>query len=214
MSDPKPQFKPQIIDVAILVDAPRIIYHYGSNKAKDNLKFSDYTQLGTKGMGVGYVYMATTWWDAQGEGGSELDVFGTKGNTIRWRMQTLSMGGRADGSLDATAPVAYQAFIRGFVISQGETCITAPVQKTETVDSWGGDEDGKVIRKKVVDVYWEAEVVQPGAVIYHTPFNIFCNCPGCSDNGDGGDDNGTGGGGGGGNGCGGYQHDPWITAQQ
>lgn len=214
MSD-KPRFEPSIIDVDILVDAPRVMYHYGPNKARDSTRFSDYVQIGPTGKGVGYVYMATTWWDAKGEGGSELDVFGTRGNRIRWRMQTLSMGGRADGMwADMQAPVAYQAFIRGFVINSGSDYITTPQRKVETVNSWGFDETGKVIRKQIVDVYWECEVLQSGgSVVYHTPFNIFCDSPKCSDNGDGGDDNGDGGGGGGGDGCGGYQHDPWITTQ-
>lgn len=202
-----PNFKPQVIDVAILVDAPRILHDYGKNNADasaNSSNFSNYVQLGPNGEGVGYVYMVTTWWDAQGEGGSELSVFGAVGNKIRWRMQTLSMGGEAYGSVEKDQPpAAHQAFIRGFVFNRGGDCITAPVQKIETVDGWGLDATGKRIPKQIVDVYWEATVQKPGGtVIYHAPFNIVCN--GCCDDGGGG------GGGGGGSNCGGYQHDPFI----
>ncbi|HTI17180.1 MAG TPA: AidA/PixA family protein [Trinickia sp.] len=204
MSD---RFKPSIIDVAIMVDAPRIMFDYGPNKAQDRKTFSDFFNLGK---GVGYVYMAATWWDSQNEGDSELDVFGVKGNTIRWRMQTLSMGGRADASLDsAAAPVAFQAVIRGFVFqgTQWSEFITKPTRKVETVKTWGFDADGNVVRQNITDVYWESQVITPGPVTYHTPFNIFCDSPNCSDGSDGSDDSG----GGGGNGCGGYQHDPYIN---
>lgn len=214
MSD-LPEFKPKIIDVVVLVDAPRILYHYGPNKAADNVTFKDYQQIGPKGEGVGYIYMATTWFDAQGEGGSELKIFGVPGNKIRWRARTLSMGGLADASISADdVPVAFQVFIRGFVINSGQQYITPPTQKVEVVDSWGFDATGKRVRQQLVDVYWESEVVaaapRDGEVVYHMPFNILCTHSNCNDNNDGGDDGGDGGGGGGGNGCGGYTHDPFI----
>lgn len=220
------RFMPNIVDVAVMVDAPRIIYHYGTNKAKDHEKFSDYIQLGPNGMGVGYVYMVSTWWDSKGEGGSEFHVFGKPGNRIRWRIQTLSMGGIADGvpadahmapanvqsGPDVEAGVAYSAFIRGFVLNEGAGNITPPKQVIESVNGWQIDAaSGKIVRTKVTDVYWEAKVLQEGPVIYHMPFSIFCNCDKCSDGDDGGDDGGNGGGGGGGDGCGGYQHDPFIN---
>jgi len=212
-------FKPSIIDVVVLVDAPRILYHYGPNKAKDDVKFSDYQQLGQNGEGVGYVYMATTWWDARGEGGSELNVFGKVGNKIHWRMRTLSMGGQADGMSapgKPAKPVAYQVAIKQFVINNGAEYISTPVKKTDTIDSWNFDQNGNLVRQKINDVYWESEVTKAAApgdeVVYHMPFHILCSD--CSDNGDGGGDNGSGGGGGGGNNCGGYTHDPIIHTTQ
>lgn len=219
MSEQRAIFRPSIIDVVVLVDAPRILYHYGPNKAKDDVTFSDYQQLGPNGEGVGYVYMVTTWWDAKGEGGSELSVFGKVGNKIHWRMRTLSMGGQADGLSAAGKPVAYQAAIRQFVINHGAEYISTPVKKTDTIDSWNFDPNGNLVHQKVNDVYWEAEVLKAAApgdqVVYHMPFHVLCNCPECNDNGKGGDDNGTGGGGGGGDPCGGYTHDPFIhTTQQ
>lgn len=221
-----PRFYPEIIDVAVMVDAPRILYHYGVNKARDHAGFSDYVSLGPHGQGVGYVYMVSTWWDAQGEGGSEFRVFGKPGNRIRWRIQSLSMGGVADGvpadrhmapvHLDGTnevkAAVAYRPFIRGFVINSGAQNITPPKQVVETVNSWHVDPvTHKIVRAQITDVYWEAKVLQQAPVVYHMPFNIFCNCEKCGDGDDDGDDGGHGGGGGGGDGCGGWLHDPFIN---
>lgn len=217
-----PRFYPKIIDVAVIVDAPRILYHYGPNKARDHQGFSDYVSLGRNSMGVGYVFMLSTWWDAKGEGGSEFDVFGNPGNILRWRMQTLSMGGVGDGVAADTnmtsanvngteSSVAYRAFIRGFYFSSGAANITPPKQVIETVNSWEMDATGKIARKQITDVYWESTVLSKGEVVYHMPFNIFCNCKDCNDNDGDGDDGGGGGGGGGGDGCGGYQHDPFIN---
>ena len=220
-----PEFRPKIIDVAVIVDAPRILYHYGPNKARDHKGFSDYIPLGANSEGVGYVYMLSTWWDSRSEGGSELDILGKRGNIIRWRIQTLSLGGVADGvPADSTmAPaylqgeadvesVAYRAFIRGFVFNQGAENLTPPKQVVETVNSWEIDVTTKnIVRKEITDVYWESTVLNEGEVVYHMPFNLFCNCEDCNDNSDGGDDGGGGGGGGGGDGCGGYQHDPFIN---
>lgn len=223
MSD-LPRFYPKVIDVAVIVDAPRILYHYGPNKARDHTGFKDYVQLGVNGEGVGYVYMLSTWWDAKGEGGSELDIFGNPGNIIRWRIQTLSMGGGADGvPADTKMPpaysqggtvvvnVAYRAFIRGFVFNQGAENLTAPKQVIEIVNSWDMDATGKIVRKQITDVYWESTVLSKGEVVYHMPFNVFCNCADCNDNDGDGSDGGDGGGGGGGDGCGGYQHDPFVN---
>ncbi|WP_158244329.1 AidA/PixA family protein [Trinickia dabaoshanensis] len=224
------RFYPEIIDVAVMVDAPRILYHYGPNKARDNVQFTDYVQLGPHGEGVGYVYMVSTWWDSQGEGGSEFRVFGNPGNRIRWRIQTLSMGGVADGvpadshmapahqsgqteqGTQLKPAVAYRPFIRGFVINAGAQNITPPKQVIETVNSWQIDPaTEKIVRTQLTDVYWEAKVLQKGEVVYHMPFNIFCNCDKCADGDDGGDDGGHGGGGGGGDGCGGWKHDPFVN---
>jgi len=48
------RFYPEIIDVAVMVDAPRILYHYGPNKARDNVQFTDYVQLGPHRKSIGY----------------------------------------------------------------------------------------------------------------------------------------------------------------
>ncbi|AKE06345.1 hypothetical protein XM57_27875 [Burkholderia cepacia] len=211
-------FRPSIIDVAILVDAPRIKYYYGANHAKDNVNFSDYVGVGNNGDGGSFIYMVTTWRDAQNEGGSELSIYGEVRNKIRWRMRSLSMGGIADAMSRNEPPVAFQAAIRGFVFSGGDAYkeyITTPVKKTETVKSWGFDQNGNLVQQDINDTYWESEVIKPGFgnqnnqrvnITYHTPFNILCNCQDCND--------GThGGGGGGGNGCGGYTYDPFIVTQ-
>lgn len=178
-----------IIDVAILVDAPRILQTIKPNNAAAT---GNYVQL--PGDGQWYVYMFATWNDVRNLGLSELDVFANVGDTIRWRMATFSLNR------------TYQAFIKGFVFKDPkQDGISTPVMKQETVQVPQMDATGAVVLKSVDDVYWESTVQKSSPVTYHANF-ILCGCD-CS---------GGGGGGGGGdtvcnNNCGGYTYDPFIN---
>lgn len=182
-----------IIDVAILVDAPRILRDIGSNNAGVT---GNYVQLPNEGQW--YLYMFATWYHARNESYSELDVFADVGDTIRWRMATFSMNR------------SYHAFIKGFVFKDPtQDRISTPVMKQETVQVPYMDATGAVALKSADDVYWETTVQKSGPVTYHTNF-ILCGCD-CSGGGGGG-------GGGGGNdtvcnnnNCGGYTYDPFIN---
>jgi hypothetical protein len=185
-----------IIDVLIVVEATSILRNFGGN---DALKTGKYFQLqnqpgvrAQEGEGIGYIYMVTNWMNAQGEGGSELDVFTNPGDTIRWRMTTLGKDN------------PYQCYITGFVLNSGQNNITPPVPKCEPITVMDIDPTSpglnRVIPRQANDFYWESTVINKQPVTYHTHFLIF---------GGGG---GGGGGGGDDGGChGGYQWDPFIN---
>jgi hypothetical protein len=180
-----------IIDVLIVVDAPRVLQDHGTNKGAST---GNYVPL--KNDGKGYVYMVTTWMDAQGEGTSELDVFAKKGDLIRWRMTSMSGGSQ------------YQCFITHFLINNGAQNISAPQAKYARVNVPVLDPKSpklnNVIPSQADDFYWESTVLNSTApVTYHIE---FCICgDGCPSGGGGGSDCGGGGSGGGGGGsdCGG-----------
>jgi nematocidal protein AidA len=182
-----------IIDVVIVVDAPRILRDYGTNNAAQT--GMNYVPLGQQGEGRYYLYMIATWFDVQNQAESELDVFANAGDKIRWRMTSLS--------LDRT----YQCFIKEFVINRGANYITQPAPKHESVTVPQIDTSVAALNttkpKQIDDVYWETTVLQPGPVTYHT--NFIVTGPGC--------DAGGGGGNGGNGNCGGYTYDPYINTR-
>ncbi|MBN3144974.1 AidA/PixA family protein [Pectobacterium brasiliense] len=209
----------EIVDVLIAVDAPRIIRDFHTNDAANT---GQYQSLGEA---HGYIYMIATWYHAQDEADSELDVFAKQGDKIRWRMATLSIGAN------------YQAVIMDFVINKGAGNITPPTPKKEIITIPQLDPTSKkIILTTTEDVFWESTVLSTGKVTYHTKFQLYVggggggNGGGCGSNGGGGGGNGGGcgsnGGGGGGNGggcgnnggsgggcdpCGGYHWDPFIN---
>jgi hypothetical protein len=192
-----------IIDVLIVVDAPRIISDYGRN---DGASTGKYVMIGPNDEGQGYVYMVTTWKDAQGEGTSNLHVFAQKGDIIRWRMTSMSMSSR------------FQCFLTHFVINNGGSFITAPQAKHQKVNSSHIDPNSPglnvVVPSQIDDFFWESTVLAQQHVTYHTQ---FCICGDeCGGGGGGGESESEGGGGGGGScsgggNCGGYQWDPFIN---
>lgn len=187
-----------ILDVLIVVDAPRIIKDHGKNDfAKSDTDTSRYVQL--KNDGKYYVYMIGTWYAVQNQGESELDVFARPGDQIRWRMTSISMGG------------AYQCVIKEFVFNNGAGNLTPPALMSKKILTPELDPNarplGKIMHTEVDDVFWESTVLNTGPVTYHTKFAIFAGGGGLSGGGGGG---GCGGDGGDGN-CGGYQYDPFIN---
>ncbi|GLU35036.1 AidA/PixA family protein [Trinickia caryophylli] len=180
-------------DVLIVVDAQRIVQSYGRNDAG---RTGEYVPLGQGGEGQGFVYMFATYSDARGEGSSELDIGANAGDTIRWRMASISEGNN------------YSCFMTHFVFTgpaNYSEFITEPQQKYETIKTLQIDKKAPMLRGVVPierdDFYWEATMIKPGRLVYHTKFLVFCS--------DGGGTT-TGGGGGNNDPYGGYQWDPFI----
>jgi nematocidal protein AidA len=208
-----------IIDVLIVVDVQRIMHDCEPNDAG---RTGTYVPLGNRGEGQGYVYMVTTWYHAQGEATSELDVFAQANDTIRWRMTSISQDNN------------YSCFMTGFVFTSPNptTYVTPPKPMFDTIKALQIDKSvaslNAVIPVSKDDFYWESTVLKPGPVTYHTKFLVFCQNQGGGGGGNndptggggnndptGGGGNGkpTGGGGGGGNPYGGYQWDPFINTR-
>jgi hypothetical protein len=180
-----------IIDVLIVVDAARVLQDHGHNTGA---RTGNYVLL--KNTGTGYIFMLTEYADVKSaEGISELNMRAKKGDIIRWRMTSMTMGN------------TYQCFITHFVVNQGPKNITPPEAKHEKISIPVTDPDhpDRVILSNSGDFYWESTVLTNGPVTYHTK---FCIC---------GDSGGGGGGGGGGDcndnpsDCGGFQWDPFIN---
>lgn len=180
------------IDLLIVVDANRVVQDHGKNNGQQS---GHYVQL--KQDGQGYVFMLGPWENDQprdghgGEGSDDPDISVKKGDTIRWRITSLSMGH------------LFQCFITHFSVNVGAQYITPPKPKHEVVSTPQIDSSApdlnRTICRQLDDFYWESTVLETGHASYYIAFAICgdgcgggCDCACC-------------------NCCGGYQWDPWIN---
>jgi hypothetical protein len=157
------------IDITIVADPVAII--------RDNPVTSPSTPVALKNYGKGYVFGVTNWNDVNfgtyspyytyndgqdnNEGGFALDIKAEIGDTIRWRMVSLTGG------------FEYQCFIQSFKFTSGVAVISSLGHKTETVSCAVQGADGTVTAQQIQDYYWETTVAAKGSAGYNILISIF-----------------------------------------
>lgn len=179
-----------IIDILIAVDAEKVIQSLGKNNGQ---QIGKYKQFGDAELAAQCIFMVAPWANAvNNEGQWDPHNTANKGDKIRWRMTSMSMGH------------SLQCFISHISVKSGAQYITQPKPTCETVDIPQIDSSApglnKTICRPLEDYYWESMVLEKNTVTYYISF-VICG-EGCSD---GGNSCGCC------NCCGGYQWDPWIN---
>jgi hypothetical protein len=152
-----------VIDITMVVDALSVV--------RDNPVSSPSAHTMLKNAGKGYFFTLTYWNDVnagvmytdqdENQGGFCLEIKANMGDTIRWRMTSLSVG------------FGYQCFIQSFYITSGPP-VMAPMQpKAEIVPCAIQAADGSVSVEQVHDYYWETTITGQGNAGYDVFFSIY-----------------------------------------
>lgn len=157
-----------VIDITIVADPSAII--------RDNPVASTSIAVPLKSYGRGYVFDVTYWNDVNcgtygngvyhdgqdnNEGGYAMDIKANVGDTIRWRMISMSLG------------FEYQCFIQSFLFSFGSNIMSAPTRKVEAVPFVSQDASGVITAKQINDYYWESTISATGQAGYNVNLSIF-----------------------------------------
>jgi hypothetical protein len=165
---------PKVINILAVVDAERVLRdHAPTTSAPTPLKND----------GQGYVFMLTEWADTdqyqgtnifakvaeqdQEEGGYSLNVKAEAGDTVRWRLISL------------TSPFQYQCYLYGLSPVGGWLHITEPQPKTSAVTcaaiNPAAPTSDTLITVQGHDFWWESQVTDNRRQAYNLLFAITDN---------------------------------------
>jgi hypothetical protein len=161
-----------IIDVMLVVDTNQITQDHPGNAEGVYAPLNRY--------GEGYVFMLGPWSNVahqtdtsevassqQGdhqeeEGGYELKLHATVGDTIRFRIQSLALGG------------GYPCFLHQFNVTRQMECVTAPIPRHFSIASTTLDHaEFQPVVGAAEDHCWETTMLRPGTVTYDASFVIY-----------------------------------------